>query len=112
VQRLADQYPGQPKVYIMDNVSCHRSRRVRKCITNAGHTVMILPACSPFLNPVENAFSAIRAEICRAGADVLPIDDQINEAITTLTQEKAEGWFRLAQRNFQLALVGQPSTDA
>ncbi len=112
VERLAERCPNQPKVFIMDNVSFHRSRRVREAIANAGHTVKLLPAYSPFLNPVENAFSSLKADIRRPGGNMPPIDEQITSAISHLTQDKAQGWYREVERNFQIALTGNPITES
>ena len=43
-----------PCIFVMDNAVCHRSVRTISDV----HTMRYLPPYSPFLTPVENAFSA------------------------------------------------------
>ena len=47
------------KVFIMDNAPCHR--RADEANLLEGHSIRKLPAYSPFLNIVENAFSMWKA---------------------------------------------------
>ena len=50
---------GTPCVFILDNAPCHRAVRP----SSADHHVRFLPAYSPMLTPVENAFSAWKWEV-------------------------------------------------
>jgi transposase len=47
--------PGQ--VVVMDNLSSHKGGRVRELIEERGCTLLYLPAYSPDLNPIEEAFA-------------------------------------------------------
>lgn len=53
---------------IMDNLSCHKRARVQAAIEKAGCSLKYLPAYSPDLNPIENAFSKLKALLRKRGA--------------------------------------------
>ena len=66
---------------------------------------IFLPPYSPDFNPIESAFSAIKAHIQQQGdlirAPMSNEDDtqvflKLNEAVWSVTSEDAEGWFRLS----------------
>lgn len=50
--------PG--RIVVMDNLSAHKSERVRELIEGAGCEVLYLPPYSPDYNPIEEAFSEIK----------------------------------------------------
>ena len=52
----------------MDNLSSHKGGRVRELIEERGCTLLYLPAYSPDLNPIEEAFAKIKALVRKAGA--------------------------------------------
>ena len=47
-------------IVVMDNVSVHKSPRIREAIENARATLRYLPQCSPDLNPIEQAFAKLK----------------------------------------------------
>jgi transposase len=51
----------------MDNLRAHKIAGVREAIEAVGAHVRCLPACSPDLNPIEQAFSRLKAAL-RKGA--------------------------------------------
>ncbi len=53
-----------PGVVLFDNASCHR-RVFQAAQLEDGHTLKSLPPYSPFLNPVEQAFSAFKKRVGR-----------------------------------------------
>jgi transposase len=53
--------PGD--IVIMDNLSSHKGRAVRQIIEAAGATLRYLPPYSPDLNPIEQAFSKLKAHL-------------------------------------------------
>ena len=59
-------YPGD--VVVMDNLAAHKVAGVREAIEAAGASVMPLPASSPDLNPIEQAFAKLKAGLRKAGA--------------------------------------------
>ena len=57
--------PGD--IVVMDNLSCHKRSEVRAAIEGAGCALRLLPPYSPDLNPIEKAFSKLKAKL-RAAA--------------------------------------------
>jgi len=57
--------PGD--VVVMDNLSCHKRPAVERAIKAAGCELRLLPPYSPDLNPIEKAFSKLKAKL-RAAA--------------------------------------------
>lgn len=56
--------PGD--VVVMDNLSSHKGLKVRKMIQTAGAELRYLPPYSPDLNPIEMAFSKLKALLRKA----------------------------------------------
>jgi len=56
--------PGN--VVVMDNLSSHKGPRVREMIEAAGASLLYLPPYSPDFNPIENAFSKLKAHLRKA----------------------------------------------
>ncbi len=56
--------PGD--VVVMDNLSSHKRKAVREAIEKAGCQLRYLPPYSPDLNPIENAFSKLKALLRKA----------------------------------------------
>ena len=59
---------GTGKTIIWDRLSSHRNALVVGLLEAAGHRVVSLPAYSPDLNPIEEAFSKLKAFLRVAGA--------------------------------------------
>lgn len=57
--------PGD--IVIMDNLSSHKRPAIRERIEAAGATLRFLPPYSPDFNPIEKAFSRIKAMLRKAG---------------------------------------------
>jgi len=63
--------PGQ--VVVMDNLSSHKGERVRELIEGRGCEALYLPPySSPDLNPIEEAFSKVKALFVAAGRSTNP----------------------------------------
>ena len=56
--------PGD--MVVMDNLSSHKRARVRELIEGAGCVLLYLPPYSPDLNPIELAFSKLKALLRKA----------------------------------------------
>jgi len=85
-------HPGQ--IVIMDNLSIHLSARVRQAIEAKGCQLLFLPAYSPDLSPIEEAFSKLKAYLRRVGARTHEaLIDAITQALLTVTAADARGWF-------------------
>jgi transposase len=52
---------------VMDNLACHKRAGVREAIEGAGGRLLYLPPYSPDLNPIELAFSKLKALLRKAG---------------------------------------------
>ena len=84
--------PGQ--VVVVDNVGAHKPDRMRALVEAAGCRLVFLPAYSPDLSPVEEAFSKIKALVKAAGARTrAALDAAIAVALAAVTAEDAAGWF-------------------
>ncbi len=56
--------PGD--IVVMDRLSCHKRAEVREAIEGAGCMLRYLPPYSPDLNPIEKAFSKLKALLRKA----------------------------------------------
>ena len=56
--------PGD--IVVMDNLGSHKGAGVRKAIEAVGATLLYLPPYSPDFNPIENAFSKLKALLRKA----------------------------------------------
>ena len=73
--------------------TAHRER-IRELIGARGADLVFLPSYSPDLNPIEEAFSKIKALVRREGARVREaLVEAIGRALAAVTIEDAEGWF-------------------
>jgi transposase len=59
-------------VGIMDNLPVHKAPGVREMIEAAGATLLYLPPYSPDLNPIEQAFSKLKAHLRKAAETTVP----------------------------------------
>ncbi len=84
--------PG--KVVVIDNLSAHKSTQVRVLIEARGCEIWFLPAYSPDLSPIEEAFSKLKALLPRAEARTRAVLEQaIAEALGRITSPDAQGYF-------------------
>ena len=58
---------GRGDVVVMDNLSSHKGPAVRRAIEAAGASLLYLPPYSPDFNPIEKAFSRLKAMLRKAG---------------------------------------------
>lgn len=81
-------------IIVLDNLSVHKDKRVRPLITGAGCLLVYLPAYSPDLTPIEQAFSKIKEYLRRVGARTREgLAAAITAAMATVTAQDAKGWF-------------------
>ena len=87
--------PGD--VVIMDNLSSHKGPRVREMIEAAGATLLFLPPYSPDLNPIENAFSKLKAHLRKAAERTVDgLWAAIGTVIDLFTPTECRNYFRAA----------------
>jgi transposase len=104
-------HPG--RIVVMDNLSAHKGVRVRQLIEDKGCQLLFLPAYSPDLSPIEEAFSKIKAFLRRVGVRTHEaLQEAIGQALETVTAQDALGWFthcgyRSAQAS-DLSSAGSP----
>jgi transposase len=90
--------PGQ--TVILDNLAVHKSARARQLIEAAGCRLRFLPTYSPDFNPIEQAFSQLKARLRHAEArSVAAILDATAAAYPALTAAHARNYFRAAGYN-------------
>jgi transposase len=78
------------QVVVLDGLGAHRTEKVRELVEARGADLVFMPSYSPDLNPIEEAFSKIKALVRKAGARVR---EAIGRALATVTPEDAAGWF-------------------
>ena len=84
--------PGD--VVIMDNLPAHKVAAVRQTIETAGARLIYLPPYSPDFNPIEKAFSQIKAYLKKAAAQTkVKLDQAIAKAIETVSAQNAINYF-------------------
>lgn len=90
--------PGQ--TVILDNLSVHKSAVAAAAITAAGCRMVFLPAYSPDLNPIEQAFSKLKTALRRAAArSRAAVMDATQTAYPEITPADAVGYYRHAGYN-------------
>ena len=84
--------PGQ--VVVMDNLSAHKGRRVRKLVEGCGCKLVYLPAYSPDFNPIEQAFSKVKGLLRKAGARTREaLIEAMGRALDAVAKSDARGFF-------------------
>ena len=91
--------PGD--VVILDNLSSHKSERAERLIRERGAWMLFLPPYSPDLNPIEMAFSKLKARLRAAAARTI---DELWKAIGIIcaifTPEECSNYFNAAGYGF------------
>jgi transposase len=84
--------PGQ--IVVVDNVGAHKPDHIRELVEAAGCALVFLPAYSPDLSPIEEAFSKLKALIrATAARSRAALDAAIAAALDAVTATDAAGWF-------------------
>lgn len=84
--------PGQ--VVVLDNLSAHKGGRVRELIEGRVCEVAYLPPYSPDMNPIEQAFSKMKALMRKSGARTRgALIGAMGEALSAVTARDASGFF-------------------
>jgi transposase len=78
--------PGD--IVVLDNVSTHKVNGVAEAIEAAGATLRYLPQYSPDLNPIEQAFSKLKALLRKAAErTVQALGRRVGEIFTSFTRD-------------------------
>lgn len=84
-------------IVIMDNLSSHKGERVRQAIEKQGARLLFLPPYSPDFNPIEMAFSKIKALLRKAAARTYDaLVDAMRTAIDAIAPSEATNFFSAA----------------
>jgi len=87
--------PGQ--IVIMDNLSVHKGEDVREIIEAAQAGLRYLPPYSPDLNPIEMAFSKLKALLRKAAERTVPdLWDRIGTILAEFSADECVNFFRHA----------------
>jgi transposase len=88
---------GKGDVVVMDNLPAHKVIGVRKAIERAGARLIYLPPYSPDFNPIEMAFSKLKALLRKAAPRTIPeLWDVIGEAIDKFDVQQCQNYFAAA----------------
>lgn len=87
--------PGD--IVVLDNLPAHKVAGVRKAIEAAGAHLLYLPPYSPDFNPIEMAFSKLKALLRKGAARrVDELWDVIAQTLDTFTPDECENYFAAA----------------
>jgi transposase len=90
-----DLAPGD--IVVMDNLPAHKVAGVRQAIEAAGAALLYLPPYSPDFNPIEMAFSKLKAILRKAAArTVTDLSEAIAGALNAFTQSGCQNYFAAA----------------
>jgi transposase len=82
------------QIVLMDNLSVHTSGWVRELIEQRGCQLWLLPSYSPDMNPIEEAFSKVKALLRKAKARTLEaLFEATAEALRAVNVTDASGYF-------------------
>jgi len=88
-------------IVVMDNLSAHKVDGVRERIEACGASVLYLPPYSPDLNPIEKAWSKLKARLRALAARAMPqLEHATAQALQTITEQDAKAWLRLRFGNY------------
>jgi transposase len=91
--------PGQ--VVVMDNLSSHKGSHVRQLIEARGCKLLYLPPYSPDLNPIEEAFSKVKALLRSSAARTREaLVEAMGAALNAITARDVRGFF--AHRGYHI----------
>jgi hypothetical protein len=97
-----NKWPLPNSVLVIDNASIHKVAGIQEMVEESGVRLLYLPPYSPDFNPIELAFSTIKAWL-RANCDRVnheyesedgTVYDIFWEAVHAVTAENAKGWFK------------------
>jgi transposase len=97
-QVLAPALRDRPDAIVaLDNLPAHKAQAVRDALDRAGLAHRYLPPYSPDLNPIEQAWSKLKARLRTEGARSREaLEEALGPALAAITARDARAWFRLA----------------
>ena len=99
-------------VFVIDNVSFHKSDAIKNKIREAGHELLFLPPYSPFLNPIENMFSKwkqyVKQQKARSENELM---EHINVGLQTITSDNCLKFYQHMMSYIPRCLAKETITD-
>ena len=84
-------------VVVLDNLATHRNAEAAEALRDAGCWFLYLPPYSPDLNPIEQAFSKLKAYLRKAGARTFTeLFTALGRICDLLTPDECMNYFRAA----------------
>jgi transposase len=84
-------------IVVIDNLGSHKSPKIREAIEAKKASLLYLPAYSPDLNPIEMAFSKLKALLRKAAErSVDALWDRIGQILDEFTPAECANYFRAA----------------
>ncbi|WP_281023717.1 IS630 family transposase [Minwuia sp. IMCC3009] len=85
-------------VVVMDNLPSHKVNGIRQAIEAAGARLLFLPPYSPDFNPIEMAFSKLKALLRKAAARTIDeLWDTIANCIKAFSPDECRNYFQAAR---------------
>ena len=82
------------EMVLMDNLPVHKVAGVAEAIEAAGATLIYLPKYSPDLNPIELAFSKLKAQLGKAAEHTIQrLVRRIGRIVTEFSRQECKGPF-------------------
>ena len=81
-------------VVVMDNLSSHKRAAVKTAIESVGARLRLLPPYSPDLNPIEKAFSKLKAKLRAVQKRTIPeLERYLGEVLDCFSPEECQNYF-------------------
>lgn len=88
-------------IVVMDNLAAHKVEGVREAIKAVDAYLLYLPAYSPDLNPIEQAFAKLKARLRKASARTLDdLEKVIADCLDQFCPQECRNYFRNAGYEF------------
>jgi transposase len=82
---------------VMDNAPIHTPLKLRELVESRGYKCLYLPPYSPFLNPIEELWSKVKAGVRRTALTADDrLSDRICESVQMVTRPDCQAWIRHA----------------
>ena len=108
VMDVLDKNNMQGYYLVMDNAPIHTPAKIRDLVESRHYKCLYLPPYSPFLNPIEEFWSKVKAGVRR---NALTADDRLSEriyeSVQTVTRVDCQAWIRHAVSYFPRCELGE-----
>ena len=95
------------QIIVLDNLSSHRTARIKELVESFQCHLLFLPPYSPDLSPIELAFSKIKNELRRIAPRTLEaLKEAIGATLPSITPDNAFAFFKHCGY-FPIAEIGQ-----